>query len=159
MHNTLTSQTSLLHHFGSLTFSSVLLSLIYSYKNKTKKRTPCCVVSTTDSYDRILGFLDQSRHFFFQAAPQLYSRGWVDPVPDLLLRKSGSAWNRTRTSRSVARKFYHETTEVVIILVQLEEWSVCQEGMSIANFQEHATKKIGRTAKNIQDSLDGNSFS
>jgi hypothetical protein len=46
---------------------------------------------------RILGFLDRSRYFFFQAVPQLYSRGWVDPVPDpLLLRKSGSAGNRTR---------------------------------------------------------------
>jgi hypothetical protein len=34
---------------------------------------------------------------FFQVAPQLYSRGWVDPVPDpLLLRKSGSAGNLTR---------------------------------------------------------------
>jgi hypothetical protein len=30
-------------------------------------------------------------------SPQLYSWGWVDPVPDpLLLRKSGSAGNRTR---------------------------------------------------------------
>jgi hypothetical protein len=35
----------------------------------------CCVVSAADPYDRILGFLDQSRYFFFQAAPQLYSRG------------------------------------------------------------------------------------
>jgi hypothetical protein len=34
---------------------------------------------------------------FFQAAPQLSSRGWVDPIPDLLLlRKSGSAVNQTR---------------------------------------------------------------
>jgi hypothetical protein len=33
-------------------------------------------------YGRILGFLDQSRYFFFQVPPQLYSRGWVDPVPD-----------------------------------------------------------------------------
>jgi hypothetical protein len=41
--------------------------------------------------------LDQSRYFSFQVAPQLYSRGWVDAVPDpLLLRKSGSAGNRTR---------------------------------------------------------------
>jgi hypothetical protein len=32
-----------------------------------------------------------------QITPQLFSRGWVDPVPDpLLLRKSGSAGNRTR---------------------------------------------------------------
>ena len=34
---------------------------------------------------------------FIHVAPQLTSRGWVDPVPDpLLLRKSGSAGNRTR---------------------------------------------------------------
>jgi hypothetical protein len=56
----------------------------------------------------ILFFLDRSRHFFFQVAPQLYSRGWVDPVPDpLLLRKSGSAGNLTRTSGSVARNSAH----------------------------------------------------
>jgi hypothetical protein len=36
----------------------------------------CChVVSMTDPYGRILGFLDRSRYFFFQAAPQLYSQG------------------------------------------------------------------------------------
>jgi hypothetical protein len=36
---------------------------------------------------------------FLQAAPQLYSRGWVDPVREpLVLRKSGSAGNRTRNS-------------------------------------------------------------
>jgi hypothetical protein len=45
----------------------------------------CHVVSATDPYGRILNFLYQSRYFFFQAAPQLYSRGWVNPVPDPLL--------------------------------------------------------------------------
>jgi hypothetical protein len=64
----------------------------------------CHVVSVTDPYVRILWFLDRSRNFFFQVAPQLYSRGWVDPVPDpLLLRKSGNNGNRTRTSGSVTR--------------------------------------------------------
>jgi hypothetical protein len=44
-----------------------------------------------------LGFLDRSRYIFIQVAPQLSSRGWVNPVPDpLLLRKSGRAENRTR---------------------------------------------------------------
>jgi hypothetical protein len=63
----------------------------------------CHVVSVTNPYGRILGFLDRSRYYFFQVAPQLYSPGWVDPVTDpLLLRKSGSAGNRTRTSGSVA---------------------------------------------------------
>jgi CBS-domain-containing membrane protein len=35
----------------------------------------CHVVSVTDPYGRILGFLDWSRYAFFQVAPQLYSRG------------------------------------------------------------------------------------
>jgi hypothetical protein len=44
----------------------------------------------------VFSFLDRIRYYFFQVAPQLYSRGWVDPVPDpMLLRKSGSAANRT----------------------------------------------------------------
>jgi hypothetical protein len=66
------------------------------------------VVSVTNPYGRILGFLDRSRYLFFQIAPQLYSRGSGDPVPDpLFLRKSGSAGNRTRTSRSAARNSDH----------------------------------------------------
>jgi hypothetical protein len=57
----------------------------------------CCVVSATDPPGRILGFLDRSRYYFFQVAPQLYSRGWVDPIPEPLpLRKFGSAGNRTQ---------------------------------------------------------------
>jgi hypothetical protein len=64
----------------------------------------CHVVSVTDLYGRIFGFLGRSR-YYFQVAPQLYSRGWVDPAPDpLLLRKSGSAGNRARTSGSVPRQ-------------------------------------------------------
>jgi hypothetical protein len=59
----------------------------------------CRVVSATDLYGRIFGSLDRSPYFFFQAAPQLYSRGRVDPVlVDLRFRKSGSSRNRTRTS-------------------------------------------------------------
>jgi hypothetical protein len=39
-------------------------------------------------------FLDWSHYFFFQVALELYSRDWVDPIPDPpLLRKSGSAGN------------------------------------------------------------------
>jgi hypothetical protein len=79
------------------------------------------VVSTTDSYGRILGFLDRSRYFFFEVAPQLYSRGWVDPVPDpLFLRKSGNAGNRTRTSGSVARNSDHCTTDWYCGVVKTE---------------------------------------
>jgi hypothetical protein len=55
-----------------------------------------------------LGFLAGSHYTSFQVAPQLYSRGRVDPVLDSqLLRKSGSAENRTRTSGFVARNPDH----------------------------------------------------
>jgi hypothetical protein len=64
------------------------------------------VVNVTYLYGSIIGFRDRSLYFFFQVAPQLYS----DP---LLLRKSGSAGNRTRTSGSVTRNSDHQTTEAV----------------------------------------------
>jgi hypothetical protein len=35
----------------------------------------CRVVNATDPHGRNLGFLDRSRYYFFQVAPQLYSRG------------------------------------------------------------------------------------
>jgi hypothetical protein len=35
----------------------------------------CRVVSATDPHGRILGFLNRSHYYFFQVAPQLYSRG------------------------------------------------------------------------------------
>jgi hypothetical protein len=55
------------------------------------------VVSATDTPGRILAFLGGSLYYFFQLVRHLYSRGWMDPFPDpLLLRKSGSAGNRTR---------------------------------------------------------------
>jgi hypothetical protein len=74
----------------------------------------CHVVSFTDPYDRIHDFLDRSRYFFFEIAPQFYSGGWVDRITNsLLVRKSGSVWNRTRTSGSVARNSDHQTTEAV----------------------------------------------
>jgi hypothetical protein len=74
----------------------------------------CRMVSETDLQDRILDFLDRNHYYFFKEVPQLHSRGWVDPVPySLILRKSGSAGNRTRNSVSVARNPDHLTTEAV----------------------------------------------
>jgi hypothetical protein len=62
------------------------------------------VVCATDPYGRILGFLDRSHYYFFRVAPPLYSRGWVDPVPDpQLVSESDSAGNETRISGSLAR--------------------------------------------------------
>jgi hypothetical protein len=60
----------------------------------------CRVVSATNSHGRYFRFSRPEPLLSFQVAPQLFSRGWVDPVPDpLLLRKSGSAGNRTRDLR------------------------------------------------------------
>jgi hypothetical protein len=73
-----------------------------------------CQVSVADTYGRILGFLHRNRYCFFQVALQLYSGGWVDPIPDpLLLKKCSSAGNRTLISGSVARNSDHWTTQVV----------------------------------------------
>jgi hypothetical protein len=52
-----------------------------------------------------LSFLDRSRYFFFQVAPHLSWRAWVDPVPDPLLLRKCSAGNRT--SRLTARNSDH----------------------------------------------------
>jgi hypothetical protein len=52
-------------------------------------------------------FQTWSRYFFIPVVPQLTSRGWVDPVPDpLLLRKSGSAENRTRDLCTCSQKLW-----------------------------------------------------
>jgi hypothetical protein len=61
-------------------------------------------------------FSRQEPLLFYQVAPQLYSRGWVDPVPDPLLFISGNAGNRTRASGSVAKNSDHSTTEAVLYI-------------------------------------------
>jgi hypothetical protein len=56
-------------------------------------------------------------------SPQLYLR---DSVPDLLiLRKSGSAGNRMRTSGSVARNFDHKTSEAYQLTCNKDVIFVC----------------------------------
>jgi hypothetical protein len=72
----------------------------------------CRVVSTADLHSRILGFLDQSLYNFFQVAPQLYSRGWMGPIPDPQLLRNLVAQriepeNRTRASGSVGKNSDH----------------------------------------------------
>jgi hypothetical protein len=58
------------------------------------ERSPLVGEVSTNSYGC---FLNRSRYFFFQVAPELYSRDWVDTVRDpSLLRKSGGAGNRTQ---------------------------------------------------------------
>jgi hypothetical protein len=61
----------------------------------TSEDRGCCMASATDPHSRNLAFLYRNRYYSFQVARHLYSRGWVDPIPDpLFLGKSGSARNR-----------------------------------------------------------------
>jgi hypothetical protein len=84
----------------------------------------CRVVRSTDSYGRILGFPDRNLYFFFHVALELYSRDWVGPVPNpLLLRKSGSAGNWTRTSGSVARSYTDKYVYIHFFFVI--KWHLC----------------------------------
>jgi hypothetical protein len=54
-----------------------------------------------------LSFLHRSRYFFFQVAPHLSSWGWVGPVPEpLVIRKFGSAGNRTRDLRFCSQELW-----------------------------------------------------
>jgi hypothetical protein len=64
-----------------------------------------------------LDFLDLEPLFFHSSSSSVVSRGWVDPVPDLLLlRKSGSAGNRTRDLWICIQEIWHYNTEAVIYL-------------------------------------------
>jgi hypothetical protein len=68
----------------------------------------CRVVSVTHPHGRILGFLDRSRYYVFQVAPQLYSRAEWTPFQthyfsaDLVVQGIVPG-----TFRSVARDFDH----------------------------------------------------
>jgi hypothetical protein len=59
----------------------------------------CHVVSVTNPYGHIIGFLDRSRYCFFRVIPQMYSRGSVGPVPDTILFFLVVPGNRTRDLR------------------------------------------------------------
>jgi hypothetical protein len=76
-----------------------------------------------------LCFLNRSRYFFIQVAPQLTSRGWVDPVPDpLLLRKSGSARGRTRDPCICSQKLWpldHRIHIITYLCVVFLRSSIC----------------------------------
>jgi hypothetical protein len=71
----------------------------------------CRLVSATS-------FLDPNRYYFFQVAPQLYSRGWMDPVPDpLLLRKSGSLcpWHKC-----ICYLFGFQWVELILMIIKIK---------------------------------------
>jgi hypothetical protein len=88
-----------------------------------------------------LSFLNRSRYFFFQVAPHLSLRGWMGPVPDpLLLRKSGSAGNRSqdlwvcsqklwpqdhRGGRNIKMQTGHTQNRIVILSVNMLGLTEC----------------------------------
>jgi hypothetical protein len=79
-----------------------------------------------------LGFLDRSRYFFFQVAPKLSSRGWVDHVPDpLLLRKSWSAGNRARDLWICSKKLWPQRRSL------LGYWPVLDEEQILYTKSNH----------------------
>jgi hypothetical protein len=51
--------------------------------NRIRADRGCHVASVMDPNGRIHGFPDRSRYFLFQVAPQLHSRGWLDPVREM----------------------------------------------------------------------------
>jgi hypothetical protein len=63
----------------------------------------CRVVSATDFHGRYLDFLDRSRYFFFQVAPQLSSRGWTPFQNRCFSENLETPGIELRTSGSVAR--------------------------------------------------------
>jgi hypothetical protein len=67
----------------------------------------CHMVSATNPHCRWFRFSRLEPLLSFQVAPQLSSRGWVNPVPDPLpLRKSGSAGNLIRDLRIYSQEFW-----------------------------------------------------
>jgi hypothetical protein len=72
----------------------------------------CHVVSVTDPYGRILGFLDRRRYFSIkQLLSWTHEAEWTPFQTHYVF--SGSAGNRTRASGSVTKNPDHYTTEAV----------------------------------------------
>jgi hypothetical protein len=66
----------------------IVLSILYVQKALLNNNTSFCTSLETHYF---------SASLTTPLTPQLYSRGWVDPIPaPLLLRKSGSTGNRTQ---------------------------------------------------------------
>jgi hypothetical protein len=92
-----------------------------------------------------LSFLDWSRYFFFQVAPHLSSWGWVDPVPDPLLRRTfGSAGNRSQDLWVSSQKLWpldhrggpsqkQSTAINVHVCVATSEITLCQFGLRVCD--------------------------
>jgi hypothetical protein len=122
-----------------------------SYRRSSAKLVPtfadegCRVISATDPYDRILDFL----------ALQLYSRGWVDPVPDpLLLGKSGRAGSRARDLWICSQELWpldRRAGHSGLIYEYVLLYSTCR-------YERLKNSLINDTEHDIGKSLKGNTF-
>jgi hypothetical protein len=105
--------------------------------SEPKNKLAFCLLGFLGPDERIptavnLGFLDRSRYFSIQVVPQLYSRGWVDPVPDpLLLRKSGIAGNRTRN----------------LWICSQELWRLDHRGCPLGEYEMHNLRSVEERSK------------
>jgi hypothetical protein len=73
----------------------------------------------------------------------------VDPIPDpLLLRKSGSAGNETRTSGSVAMHSDQQTTAVVTVIEHFREFPQIFQTKAQSNLQQMTV--LRSTSSSIQ---------
>jgi hypothetical protein len=71
------------------------------------------VVSVTDTYGHILGFLDRSRYFYIKYLLSCTHEAEWTPFQTHSFFFSGCVGNRTRSSGSVAKNSDHSTTEAV----------------------------------------------
>jgi hypothetical protein len=70
-------------------------------------RRGCHVVSATDPYGRIIGFLERSRYFSIKYLLSCTHEAEWTPLQTHYFFFSGSAGNRTRASGSVAKNSDH----------------------------------------------------
>jgi hypothetical protein len=68
-------------------------------------------------------FWTWSRYFSIQVAPQLYSRGWVDPVPHLLTY-GAEPFLRSRQLCSHSRTSQHGTWRFNAVFTKAIHWSL-----------------------------------
>jgi hypothetical protein len=74
----------------------------------------------------------------------------VDPVPDpLFLRKSGSAWNRTRDFWICSQELDHYTTEAVTVL------SPTFKNKQLRNVKTKYNMKLCKMSENDRDNENG----
>jgi hypothetical protein len=122
----------ILHYSDKTVLRGLSLRANHTIRRLSAKLVPtfadggCYMVSVMDPYGCILRFLDRSCYFFLHVAPHLYSRGWMDPVLDPLLRKFRSEGNRTRTPASVARNSDHRSVILLNLMLILFNEAVFQ---------------------------------